>query len=34
MKEEEEENIKDLWEIGALKLLIARLHIPLLSSEL
>jgi hypothetical protein len=31
MKEEkEEENNKDLWEIGALNLLIALLHIPLL----
>jgi hypothetical protein len=30
MKEEEEENIKDLCEIGALNLLIAPLHIPLL----
>ncbi len=29
-EEEEEENIKDLWEIGALNLLIAPLHIPLL----
>ncbi len=28
-EEEEEENIKDLWEIGALNLLIAPLHIPL-----
>ncbi len=28
MKEEEKKNNKDLWEIGALNLLIAPLHIP------
>jgi hypothetical protein len=32
MKEEEENN-KDLWEIGASNLLIAPLHIPLLPRE-
>jgi hypothetical protein len=31
---EEEENIKDLCEIGALNLLIAPLHIPLLPRKL
>jgi hypothetical protein len=30
MKEEEEENNKDLWETGVFNLLIAPLHIPVL----
>jgi hypothetical protein len=33
MKEEEEENNKDLWETGVFNLLIAPLHIPVLPRQ-